>query len=187
MSGLRVGFVAMAMTGLSFLDDVREHEWAAFEPLASGERPGPERVRKSDPAWERWRLHNAANPTHLGQRLGLSPFSDAWVAYRVAWAAGCVLFDREVLRDTGGFGFWRELGRGAYGEDVVAQLRVLEVAGGVGLLPTGAHHLELPTTVGSRTVDAYETVLGASTATGPVDDGDALRSPGSNLHASGQS
>ena len=166
MSELRIGFVAMAMTGLSFADDVREHEWAAFAPLPPGTTPEPERVRKDDPGWERWRLHNAANPTHLGQRLGLSPFSDAWVAYRVAWAAGCVLFDRDVLRATGGFDFWRQLGRGAYGEDVVAQLRVLERAGGVGLLPTGAHHLELPTTVGSRTVDAYEALLGTAAGAG---------------------
>jgi GT2 family glycosyltransferase len=160
MGRLRVGFVAMAMTGLSFLDDVREQEWSAFEPFGTEESPGPERVRKGDAGWERWRLHNAANPTHLAERLGLSRFAADWVAYRVAWAAGCVLFDREVLANTGGFDFWRELGRRGYGEDVVAQLRVLERAGGVGLLPTGAHHLELPTTVGVREADAYELVFG---------------------------
>jgi GT2 family glycosyltransferase len=164
MGTLRIGFVAMAMTGLSFADDVREHEWGAFTPLPPGERPAPERIRKGEPAWERWRLHNAANPTHLGERAGLSRFSDDWLAYRVAWAAGCVLFDRAVLAGTGGFEFWEALVRGGYGEDVVAQLRVLEVAGGVGVLPTGAHHLELPTTVGARTVDAYELILGGRAA-----------------------
>jgi GT2 family glycosyltransferase len=163
MGSLRTGFVAMAMTGLSFLDDVREHEWTTFAPLEKQQRPEPERIRKDEPAWERWRLHNAANPTHLAERLGLSRTSVEWVAYRIAWAAGCVMFDREVLVETGGFDFWRELGRRGYGEDVVAQLRVLERAGGVGLLPTGAHHLELPTTVGNRETDAYEMVLGGGT------------------------
>lgn len=166
MGELRTGFVAMAMTGLSFADDVRRHEWAAFERLGDGDPAGPERVRKDSPAWERWRLHNAANPTHLADSLGLSRFSPEWVAYRVAWAAGCVLFDRQVLVDTGGFDFWRTLGVRGYGEDVVAQLRVLERAGGVGVLPTGAHHLELPTTVGNREHDAYEAVLGDRATTG---------------------
>jgi GT2 family glycosyltransferase len=164
MGELRTGLVAMAMTGLSFAGDVREHEWTAFAPLAEGERPGPERIRKDTPAWERWRLHNAANPTHLAERLGLSRTGADWVAYRIAWAAGCVLFHRETLVATGGFGFWRELGRRGYGEDVVTQLRVIERAGGVGILPTGAHHLELPTTVGSREDDAYELVLGGDPA-----------------------
>lgn len=163
MGELRIGLVAMAMTGLSFVDDVREHEWTTFVPLGH-ERPAPERIRKDTPAWERWRLHNAANPTHLAERLGLPRTGSEWVAYRIAWAAGCVLFDRSVLVATGGFDFWPELGRRGYGEDVVAQLRVLERAGGVGLLPTGAHHLELPTTVGSRDTDAYELVFGADPA-----------------------
>ncbi len=160
MSELRCGFVAQAMTGLSFSGDVREREWGSFAPLGPGEPVTRERIRKGDPAWERWRLHNAANPTHLAARLGLDPASPAWTAYRVAWAAGCVLFDRDVLLATGGFDFWADLGTSGYGEDVVAQLRVAEAAGGVGLLPTGAHHLELPTTVGNRTRDAYEVVLG---------------------------
>jgi GT2 family glycosyltransferase len=161
MSELRCGLVAQAMTGLSFVDDVREREWGAFEPLAPDEPVAQERIRKGDPAWERWRLHNAANPTHLAGRLGLDPASPAWAAYRIAWAAGCVLLDRAVLSATGGFDFWAELGADGYGEDVVVQLRVIEAAGGVGLLPTGAHHLELPTTVGNRSNDAYELVLGS--------------------------
>jgi GT2 family glycosyltransferase len=161
MTRLRTGLVGMAMTGLSFLEDRRPHEWSTFEPLAEGERPRPERIRKGEPAWERWRLHNAANPTHLADRLALARTSPSWVAYRIAWAAGCVLFEREALLETGGFSFWPEIGPRGYGEDVVAQLRVIERRGGVGLLPTGAHHLELPTSVGRREVDAYEVVLSA--------------------------
>lgn len=161
MGELRTGLVAMAMTGLSFADDVRPHEQESFEVLDRGAPAAPEVIRKGSPAWERWRLHNAATPTHLGARLGLDRFAPDWAAYRIAWAAGCVLFDREVLQATGGFDFWRDLGPAGYGEDVVAQLRVIEAAGGVGVLPTGAHHLELPTSVGTRNVDAYELVLGA--------------------------
>lgn len=182
MSELRCGLVAQAMTGLSYVDDVREREQVCFAPLVPGEPVTPERIRKGDPAWERWRLHNAANPTHLADRLALDPASPAWSAYRIAWAAGCVLFDRAVLEATGGFDFWAELGADGYGEDVVAQLRVIEAAGGVGLLPSGAHHLELPTTVGNRSRDAYELVLGDRVVDDPqqtvIRDGNLPCEPG---------
>ena len=150
------GFVAMAMQGLSHVGDVRPHEHAAYEewdgPVA------PERVRKDTPGWERWRLHNAANLVHVDRALG--PHPRGWRAYRVAWAAGCVLFDRAALVDAGGFDFWVDLPPASAGEDVVAQLRVLERSGGAGLLPSGAWHLELPTSVGDRRVDAYAAVIG---------------------------
>ena len=149
------GFVAMAMQGLSYVDDVRAHEHGAYEewdgPVV------PERVRKDVPGWERWRLHNAANLVHLDRALGPDP--RGWRAYKVAWAAGCVLFDRAALLEAGGFAFWRDLPADSAGEDVVAQLRVLESRGGAGLLPSGAWHLELPTSVPSRRVDAYAVVL----------------------------
>jgi hypothetical protein len=149
------GFVGMAMQGLSFVGDERPHEQVAYEewdgPVV------PERVRKETPAWERWRLHNAANLVHLDRRLG--PHPRGWRAYRVAWAAGCVLFDRAALVDSGGFEFWRDLPPESAGEDVVAQLRVMERAGGAGVLPSGVWHLELPTSVEDRRVDAYAVVL----------------------------
>jgi GT2 family glycosyltransferase len=150
------GFVAMAMQGLSFLADERPHEHVAYEewdgPVV------PERVRKDTPGWDRWRLHNAANLVHLDRRLG--PHPRGWRAYRVAWAAGCVLFDRRALIEAGGFAFWPDLPPQSAGEDVVAQLRVMERSGGAGVLPSGAWHLELPTSVGDRRVDAYAVVLG---------------------------
>jgi len=117
----------------------------------------PERVRKDTPGWERWRLHNAANLVHLDARLG--PHPRGWRAYKVAWAAGCVLFDRAALVESGGFAFWCDLPPQSAGEDVVAQLRVMDTRGGAGLLPSGAWHLELPTTVPDRRVDAYAVVL----------------------------
>jgi hypothetical protein len=67
---------------------------------------------------------------------------------------GCVLYDTSALRDCGGFGFWHELPREHCGEDVLAQLRVMARYGGCGLIPSGAYHLELPTTIPDRRTDA---------------------------------
>ncbi len=151
---LRCGFVGMAVTGLSFLRDERPHERAPFELW--GDRVLPERVRKGTPAWERWRLHNAANPVHLAQ--GLSVPDRGWVAYKIAWVGGCVLYDTARLREVGGFGFWPHLGPYGYGQDVAVQLRLMERHGGAGLLPSAAHHLQTPTTLPRREVDAYTVV-----------------------------
>jgi glycosyltransferase involved in cell wall biosynthesis len=156
MSTLRTGLVAMAMTGLSYLDDRRPRDWEHFEALGDGERPAPERIRKGSPAWERWRLHNAATPTHLAERLGLSRTSSEWVAYRIAWAAGCVLFDRAALLDAGGFDFWREVPENAHGEDVLVQQRVMARRGGAGILPSGAYHQESETTLPDRGASAFD-------------------------------
>ena len=157
----RCGFVAAAMQGASFLDDERPREQESFELWDGPVRP--ERVRKGDPAWERWRLHNAANLTHVADRLAadgaLGP--DGWAVYHLAWAAGCVLFDRAALVRAGGFSWWPRLPAGHRGEDVVAQLRVLEAAGGCGVVPSGAWHVEAPTSITDRSADAYALVLEA--------------------------
>jgi hypothetical protein len=78
---------------------------------------------------------------------------DAWGA-TFAWIGGCVLYDSARLRAAGGFGFWRELPPEHCGEDVLAQLRVMARFGGCGLIPSGACHQELPTTVPWRRHDA---------------------------------
>lgn len=155
---LRCGFVGMAVTGLTLVDDDRPHEREAFE-LWDGE-VRPERVRSGTPAWERWRLHNAANPLHLAR--GLAVPARGWVAYKVAWVGGCTLYDVARLREVGGFSFWPELGPYGYGEDVAVQLLLMERYGGAGLLPTGAHHLQVPTTLPRREVDAYAVVVEAA-------------------------
>ncbi|GHF47567.1 GT2 family glycosyltransferase [Amycolatopsis bartoniae] len=151
---LECGFVGNAVQGLSYLDDHRPHELAPYEEWAG--RPEPEQVSRDSPAWNRWTLHNAANPTHLSDRVANRP---KWTAYKVAWVGGCVLYDREMLESVGGFDFWAEIPETHCGEDVLAQLRVMAKYGGAGILPTGAVHLESPTTVPDRTLQAYEAVV----------------------------
>jgi len=149
---LGCGLVGAAVTGLSHRHDVRPDELAPFERWTG--RPHPERVGPGSPAWRRWTLHNAANPTHLEQRH-VRP-GEAWVAYKIAWVGGCVLYARAALQAVGGFDFWKQLPERHAGEDVVAQQRVIERFGGAGILPSGAVHLESPTTVIDREVEARD-------------------------------
>jgi len=151
---LGCGLVGAAVQGLSHLDDRRPGELAPFERWAG--TPAPERIEPGTAAWERWTLHNAANPVHLA-REHLRP-GERWLAYKIAWVGGCVLYDRRVLDSVGGFGFWHDLPTTHCGEDVLAQQRVMAVAGGAGILPSGAFHLESPTTVPDRTVQARDVV-----------------------------
>lgn len=145
------GFVGNAVIGLSFLDDVRPHEQQI--EFWQGEVK-PETVRPQTSEWERWRLHNAANLYHIQQQLNLTPAHPS--KYKVAWISGCILYDRLKLLDVGGFNFWQDLPAHACGEDVLAQLRVMERYGGCGLLPSGVYHQELPTTIADRSVDAHQ-------------------------------
>ncbi len=143
------GFVGSPLVGLSHLDDVRPHQQAIepWEGPVTAEAVGPQ-----DPAWQRHHLHSAANAWHVQERLGAT--DAAPVVYKVAWVGGCVLYDVAKLRDVGGFSFWRELPEQHCGEDVLAQLRVMERHGGCGVLPSGAYHQQLPTTVEDRSCDA---------------------------------
>jgi hypothetical protein len=151
---LGCGFVGAAVQGLSYVEDHRPPELEPFERWLG--RPRPERIEPGSAAWRRWTLHNAANPTHLGQRH-VAP-GERWVAYKVAWIGGCVLYDRRALDAVGGFGFWAELPESHCGEDVLVQQRVMARFGGAGILPSGAYHLESPTTVPDREVKAWEAV-----------------------------
>jgi GT2 family glycosyltransferase len=145
----RCGFVGMPLVGLSHLDDVRPGQ----QEIEVWEGPvQPERIAPGDRRWARHHLHSAANAWHVQEQLGLKPASP--LLYRVAWIGGCVLYDVSKLRDVGGFEFWRELPSAHCGEDVLAQLRVMAAHGGCGVLPTGAFHQQLPTTVPDRTHDA---------------------------------
>ncbi|HVL77027.1 MAG TPA: glycosyltransferase family A protein [Noviherbaspirillum sp.] len=143
------GFVGSALHGLSFLDDIRPEQ----QIIEFWEDPvEPESVTPGGPEWERHHLHSAANLFHLQARLGLTKADTR--LYKVAWVGGCVLFDTEKLREAGGFDFWSELPHEHCGEDVLAQLRVMARHGGCAIIPSGAYHMELPTTVTTREIDA---------------------------------
>ena len=146
---LGCGFVGSAVIGLSFAHDVRPHQQAIEFIDAS---VTPETIRPGMAQWKRHELHNAANLHHVAQRLGLSRERER--VYRVAWVGGCVLYDTVKLRASGGFDFWPALPRDHCGEDVFAQQRVMARFGGCGLIPSGAYHQELPTTLPFRDVDA---------------------------------
>lgn len=143
------GFVGSALHGLSYANDKRPHqqhiEWW-------DEAVHPETILPDSAAWGRHHLHSAANLLHVQQRLNLAP--GVTRLYRIAWVGGCVLFDTAKLREVGGFDFWRELPREHCGEDVAVQLKLMARHGGCAILPSGAYHLELPTTITTREVDA---------------------------------
>jgi glycosyltransferase involved in cell wall biosynthesis len=145
----RCGLVGCGLIGLSYVDDVRP-EQQFVEPWEGPVEP--ELVMPGGPAWHRVRLHSAANLYHVGRRLDLPPGTT--LRYKLAWAGGCALYETAALRDAGGFSFWRSLPPVHAGEDVLAQLRVMARRGGCGILPSGAYHQELPTTVADRQVDA---------------------------------
>ena len=140
------GFVGSAVVGLSLVGEVRPDEQA----IEFWDGPVvPETIEPGSPAWQRHRVHNAANLHQLRERFGLDDR-----LYRVAWIGGCVLYDAAKLREAGGFSFWTKLPEEHAGEDVLAQLNVLRRFGGAGLFPSGAYHLEVPTTIKDRRSDA---------------------------------
>jgi glycosyltransferase involved in cell wall biosynthesis len=143
------GFAGMGLIGLSHQQDIRiDEQWVEWwkEPVQ------PETVLPGTRQWERHKLHNAANLLHAGRLL--RPGEQR--KYKIAWVGGCVLYDTVKLRDTGGFGFWRDLPAAHCGEDVLAQLRLMKKYGGFGLMPSGAFHQELPTTISCRDINAPE-------------------------------
>lgn len=145
----RCGFAGNAVIGLSYLDDVRPHEQQLELWHGNVE---PEHITPEDAKWHRHKLHNAANLWHVQNAYDASP--DSPLLYKVAWVGGCVMYDTAKLRAAGGFTFWKDLPASHCGEDVLAQLRVAKKFGGCGVMPSGAYHQELETTVPDRRVDA---------------------------------
>jgi GT2 family glycosyltransferase len=143
------GFVGSALIGLTHIDDIRPQQ----QHIEFWNTPvTPERVRPETAAWERHQLHNAANIYHLANKLNLDPLHPR--KYKVAWVGGCVLYDTDKLFSVGGFSFWKDLPQEHAGEDVLAQLRVMDLYGGCGLIPSGVYHQQLPTTIPNRPIDA---------------------------------
>ena len=106
----------------------------AFELWEGGVEP--ELVTPGSPAWDRHKIHNAANLHHVARRMGLHPGTTR--RYKVAWVGGCVLYDTDALREAGGFSLWPEIPPAHAGEDLLAQLRVIARRGGCAILPSGA-------------------------------------------------
>jgi GT2 family glycosyltransferase len=143
------GFVGSAVIGLSFRADVRpQQQQVEFWPG----HVEPETVQSGTPAWDRYKLHNAANLYHVQERLQIHPTHSK--PYKIAWVGGCVLYDTAKLRSVGGFSFWQDLPPNHCGEDVLTQLRVMAKYGGCGVMPSGVYHQELPTTIHDRSIDA---------------------------------
>lgn len=152
---LRCGLVGNFPHGLSYTDDHRlGQERGAYEEWTGPVRP--ERVVPRGPLWHRAQVHTAANLLHVQQRRGLP--SGRWEPYKIAWLGACVLYERAKLVACGGFDFWREVPPAHSGEDVLAQIRVLDRFGGAGVLPSGAYHLETPTTLPRRDVECFDLV-----------------------------
>jgi GT2 family glycosyltransferase len=143
------GFVGQAPIGLSYKNDIRPPEQAI--EFWEG-KIQPEVVRQNTLAWQRHKLHNAANMLHAAQTRTITTPKP----YKIAWVGGCVLYDRKKLLEVGGFSFWKNLPTEHCGEDVLAQLHVMEKFGGCAILPSGVYHQELPTTVQDRTINAPE-------------------------------
>lgn len=145
----KCGFVGNSAIGLSYINDVRpEQQNIEFWK----DTVQPEKIKPNTPAWERYQLHNAANPYHIAKKYNITIENPS--IYKVAWIGGCVLYDTEKLKSVGGFSFWKDLPPHHAGEDVLAQLKVMEKYGGCGVLPSGVYHQELPTTIKDRSVDA---------------------------------
>lgn len=142
------GFVGSAVHGLSHVGDRRPAQQRI--QFWDGQVL-PERLAHGDREWDRHHLHSAANLYHVQCDLQLDRTDTR--CYRVAWVGGCVLFDTAKLRASGGFDFWCQVPGEHCGEDVQAQLMVMERFGGCGIIPSGAYHMELPTTVPDRKTD----------------------------------
>ncbi len=145
------GFVGSALTGLSFKNDVRPHQ----QKIEFWEDEiKPETIAPNDEKWQRYKLHNAANILHVEEKFDCTP--DHPKVYKVAWVGGCAMYDTQKLSDAGGFRFWKDLPEQHCGEDVLAQIRVMKKFGGCGMLPSGAYHQEVETSIHDREINAPE-------------------------------
>lgn len=151
----KCGFVGRGVIGLSFENDVRPNQQTV--KFWKG-KVKPERITPEDKKWKRHLLHNAANLWHVEKKLNIKYPKQK--KYKVAWVGGCVLYDTEKLKSVGGFSFWNKLPKDQTGEDVLAELKVMEKYGGCALMPSGVYHQELTTTLPNRNINAPEILQG---------------------------
>lgn len=143
-------FVGAFPAGTSYRHDVRPEQ----QIIEYWDGPVlPEAVEPGSAEWERWHLHRAANLYHASQVLAAGESR----LYKVAWISACVLYDRQMLLEVGGFEFWRRLPRYHSGEEVLVQNLLMRRWGGCGLIPSGTYFAEAPTTVLNEagTVDGH--------------------------------
>jgi glycosyltransferase involved in cell wall biosynthesis len=145
------GFVGSGLIGLSYRNDFRPHQ----QKIEFWEDEiQPETIIPNGHLWQRYMLHNAANILHVQEKYHCAPENPK--AYKIAWVGGCVMYDTEKLKSAGGFEFWKDLPDRHCGEDVLAQLRVMKNFGGCGILPSGAYHQEVETSIHDRKINAPE-------------------------------
>lgn len=147
LTELECGFVGMPLIGLSYLEDVRPWEQEQLQFWRG--KPTPEVITPDSSEWERYQLHNAATPAHVGRNL------EKWRAYKIAWLGGCVLYLREALEEVDAWQFWDQLPTQHAGEDVAVQMKIMARRGAAGILPSLAFHQEVETTIPHRMVQAY--------------------------------
>lgn len=145
------GFVGMPVIGLSYMNHIRKEE-QSIEFWHN--KVTPEKIEPGDKKWQRYKLHNAANPLHIAEKYNIT--QDNPKIYKVSWVGGCTLYNTDKLLQVGGFSFWKDLPSEHCGEDVLAQIHVMAKFGGCGILPSGVYHQELPTTVKKRNINAPE-------------------------------
>ncbi len=150
----RCAFVGAFPAGLSFLEDRRPGQ-QTIEYWEGSVRP--EAVDPGSANWERRHLHRAANLCHVAQTLKPGETH----LYKVAWVAGCVLYNRQMLLDVGGFAFWPRLPRFHSGEEVLVQNLLMRRWGGCAMIPPGTYYAEVPSTVlnSAGTVDGHALAL----------------------------
>ncbi len=153
----KCGFVARAPIGLSYQFDIRPDE-QMIEFWEGNVQP--ETITPQSKKWKRYKLHNAANLLHLEKKYKIT--EDKQKKYKISWAGGCVLYNRNKLKKSNGFTFWKKLPTEHVGEDVMTQLEVMKRYGGCGLLPSGVYHQELTTTLKNREINAPEFLLGTN-------------------------
>ncbi|MHB2021222.1 MAG: glycosyltransferase family 2 protein [Candidatus Xenobia bacterium] len=144
------GFVGCAPIGLSYLHDVRPDE----QGIEFWKGP----VHPETPHWNgRSKLHRAANLYHVQRRLGLNP--EKLQLYKVDRLAGCVAYNTRMLQQAGGFSFWQELPPDHHGEHDVVQYALMAEAGGCGIIPSGAYHMEVAAALVDRGIYAPDLLL----------------------------